>query len=42
MVFGADVLQKGLLNVLTHLNPEIPVSWIHFLPEGRAVDVFPS
>lgn len=42
MLFGADALQKGLFNVLTDLDPEIPVSWIHFLPEGRAVDVFPS
>lgn len=42
MLFGADALQKGLFNVLTHLNPEIPVSWICFLPEGRAADVSPS
>lgn len=42
MLFGADALQKGLFNVLTDLDPEIPISWIHFLPVERAVDVFPS
>lgn len=40
--FGADSLQKELFNAFTHLNPEIPVSWTHFLPEGRAGDVSPS
>lgn len=42
MLFGAAALQKGLFNVPTHWDSAVPVSWIHLLPEGRAVDVFPS